>query len=273
LVEFIADHDDFDPNPLFGTVLSNYVLHCFCEDVDFSLLEILLERGTNPMPGWRTLNSRDARPDITVVTKFPNKHRLLNRLFKWLIRSDYDAESIISYFDNVSPEIFKGVLEPGCIWVDWIGFLDALQLSALVAFTEQNSGRMDIMMWILDQKFDPNTLNSKGQTPLIQLAALVDVDPDARDVLEQTLLALVFQFVILNKIRLAHMMPNPSVIMAQGNSPQDLQRRMKELNLVDLSIKDIHGKSLRDYAIEKGLTQVNKALDMDEQVHISLVSR
>ena len=276
LVEFLVNYEGFNPNQPFCTEFSNYVMHCFQDDVDFSLLEILLKKGTYPMPAWRILGSSAAKPDVTVVTTFPNKHRLLNRLFKWIvIRSEYDAESIISYFDNVSPEIFKGVLEPrpGCIWVDWIGFLDALQLSALVAAEEQNSGRVDIMMWILDQKFDPNTLNSKGQTPLIQLASLVDVDPDARDVLEQILSALVFQFVILNKFRLAHMMPNPSLIMAQGNSPQDLQRRMKELNLVDLSIKDILGKSLRDYAIEKGLHGVIKALDMDEQVHISVVSR
>jgi len=240
LVEFIVNYEGFDPNQIFWTVHSNYVIHCFSEDVDFNLLEILLDKGANPMPGWRSLNARNDNTDVTVVTKFPDRHRLLNRLFKWLIRSDYNTESIISYFENASPEFFKRVTERDCMWVD---SLDALQLSALATFGDNS--RVDIMMWILDRKFDPNILNEEGQTPLIEMAANIgQVSDIPSEVLEEALSGIVFQMVILNKIRLAHKMPNPSLIMGQGTSPHDLQRRMRDLNLVDLSIKDVHGKSL-----------------------------
>jgi ankyrin repeat protein len=267
LVEFIVNYEGFNPNQIFCTVSSNYVMHCFYENVDFSLLEILLERGADPMPAWRYLNSRNDKPNITVVTKFPNSHSLLKRLFRMLIRSDYDAESIMEYFENVSLEVFKRVSETGSVWIDT---LDALQLLALLA--SDRSSCFDIMLWILDQRYDPNTLNDEGQTSLIEMISNMDVDsdagPDMISLMKESLPLIVFKLVLLNEFRLAQKMPNPSLIMGRGTSPHDLQRRMKYLNLVDLSIKDAHGKSLRDYAIEKGLIKLIDALDGKIDIYI-----
>jgi hypothetical protein len=41
-------------------------------------------------------------------------------------------------------------------------------------------------------------------------------------------------------------------------------------NMIDFEIKDIYGKSLRDYATELSISSVIEALGLEDKIHVSM---
>lgn len=266
LVQFIACQEGFDPNLYSYALDLNYLLYAFDIQADFSLILILLEQGMDPMPSWTIEYCYHS-----VVTENRNKnHLLLRKLFVWLLDSEYSSHAIMRYFDPLPASGFNTRVSNGSDLTSSNPFLVTSQL-----FWKDPS-RVEVLDWLFQKGVDPNAVNEKGQTDLIQaFLSTFDEENLSYDRKEEIICSVcqaVRGLVIWRKLYLAAHMPGPSTVLNDVIVGTNHKRNgIGPLrNMIDFEIKDMYGKSLRDYATELSISSIIEALGLEDKIHISM---
>jgi ankyrin repeat protein len=268
LVQFIACYEGFDPNRYFDPFDLNYLLFAFEKQVDFSLILILLDVGVCPMP-----NCMRGNRFFSVVTENRNEnHLLLRKLFVWLLDSEYSSHAIMKYFDPLPASGFNTRVSNGSDLTSSNPFLVTAKLFW------KNPSRVEILDWLFEKGVDPNAVDEKGQTDLIQafLSAFDEenISHGRKDDIICSVCQAVRGLVIWRKLYLAAHMPGPSTVLHDAMRINNNKNEMAALrNMIDFEIKDIYGKSLRDYATELSISSVIEALGLEDKIHVSTVGQ